>query len=40
MRSKARDDVKAVSAAVSEYTNEEDGVGREIEKLLDEGAFD
>ena len=36
----ARDDVKAAASMVSEYTNDEDGVGREIERLLAEGAFD
>jgi len=35
-----RDEVKAVSAKVSQYSNDEDGVGREIEILLEQGAFD
>ena len=35
----ARDDVKKVAAYTSEYTNNEDGVGREIEYLLEQGAF-
>ena len=35
-----RDDVKAVSDKVSPFSNDEDGVGREIELLLEQGAFD
>jgi len=35
----ARDDVKAIAAHVSPYTNDEDGVGQEIERLIEEGQF-
>jgi hydroxymethylpyrimidine pyrophosphatase-like HAD family hydrolase len=35
-----RDEVKAVSGKVSDYTNDEDAVGREIEALIDTGAFE
>jgi hydroxymethylpyrimidine pyrophosphatase-like HAD family hydrolase len=35
-----RDDVKAVANRTSHWTNDEDGVGREIEALLESGAFD
>ena len=35
-----RDEVKAVSNKVSAWSNDEDGVGREIELLLEQGAFD
>mmetsp|Transcript_4392 Transcript_4392/g.11144 ORF Transcript_4392/g.11144 Transcript_4392/m.11144 type:complete len:364 (-) Transcript_4392:745-1836(-) len=35
----ARDDVKAVAAYTSRYSNNDDGVGREIEYMLETGAF-
>ena len=35
----ARAEVKAVSAKVSEFDNDQDGVGREIEILLADNAF-
>jgi hydroxymethylpyrimidine pyrophosphatase-like HAD family hydrolase len=35
-----RDDVKAVSNHTSQWTNDQDGVGRELELLLEAGAFD
>jgi len=35
----ARDDVKKVAGYTSQWTNEEDAVGREIEHLLEQDCF-